>query len=413
MLKPNVHLPHHLHIHGAMRSCLGGCLERIKLLISSFLNILTIGGFLMAGVRSFAHHTLKEIYEGSTTVRETLRFEEKNLIKVSEGVASRARRLIYLTGCGTSYHAGVAGGYALAKLLENPVMPMQASEFVYSTASSIGRDDLVIAFSQSGETTDTLKVVRFSRGRGAEVLGVTNTPGSTLAREADYVVYTHAGPEISVVATKTYLAQLASIYGLGINIAERLRGSPILEEGVRLFSQLLKTSDILEACIEGWDAAVKGVAECYLDVEDAFTMGFGPGYAVALEGALKLKEGALIHAEAYSIAEFRHGPISLLTDKTLVLMVMPSLKERDKHSFSIKLAKEVKEKNSPLIIVTCKEDSEAMDVADHSILTVDVNEILSPIVNIVPCQLLAYHLAVGKGLNPDKPRYLVKVVKTA
>ena len=367
----------------------------------------------MAGVKSFAHHTLREIYEGSATVKETLRLEEKNLIKVSEDVASKTRRLIYLTGCGTSYHAGVAGGYALAKLIKTPIMPIQASEFVDFTASSIGKDDLVIAFSQSGETTDTLKIARFSRGCGAEVLGVTNTPGSSLARESDYVVYTHAGPEISVVATKTYLAQLASIYGLAINLAERLRGSPVLEGEVRLFSQLLKTSDILEACIEEWDAAAKEVAGYYRGVEDAFTIGFGPGYAVALEAALKLKEGALVHAEAYSVAEFRHGPISLLTEGTLVLMAMPSLKEGDKHSFSLRLAREVKEKKSPLIVITCKEDSEAIKVADHSILTADVNEILSPIVKIVPCQLLAYHLAVVKGLNPDKPRYLVKVVKTA
>ncbi len=359
----------------------------------------------------FDHFMLKEIHEQPRAIRDTLRGridEEQHRAILKELDLDEKRvcglRKIFITACGTAYHAGMIGKYVIEKMARIPVEIDIASEFRYREPL-VGPDDLVIVVSQSGETADTRAAMREARRLGAQVVAITNVVGSSIAREADNVIYTWAGPEIAVASTKAYITQLVVFYVLASWLAD-IRGNIDKTELQEILTSLQTIDQRVEELLA--DAGhIKELAECYQDKGCIFFIGRGLDYAVAMEGSLKLKEISYIHAEAYAAGELKHGTLALITDGVPVIALATQPNLYDKAQSNIE---EVKARGAEVISITPPGDSAADISANHLIKLPAAHPLLAPILAVVPLQLFAYYVAVLRGCSVDKPRNLAKSV---
>ncbi|CAI1493376.1 Glutamine--fructose-6-phosphate aminotransferase [isomerizing] [Thermococcus nautili] len=355
----------------------------------------------MAEKAGFEHFMLKEIFEQPRVLRDAIHGNAKVIGDVAREIADYEK--IFIVAMGTSYHAGLVGKYLLQRLAKKVPIVEDASEFRYEFEDLIDENSLVIAITQSGETADTLAAMKLAKRKGAKVLAIVNVVGSMATRIADLTLYTHAGPEIGVAATKTYTTQLAVLTMLAIELARTLGTASEeylkeLEEGLRKVPDLI--GDILNL-----NEPLRELAEGLKDRENFFYIGRGIGVPTALEGALKLKEISYIHAEGLSAGELKHGPLALIEDGVPVVAIAPNGKTFDKMLGNIE---EAKARGAHIIALGSSE--RLREVSDAFIEMPDLDEILTPIPYIVPLQLLAYHLAVLRSNDPDKPRNLAKSV---
>jgi len=358
----------------------------------------------------YEHFMQKEIHEQARAVRDTLRgrLTEDGQVNLNElGLSPeqvRALRKIVMVACGTAYHAGLVGKYVFEKLLRIPVEVDVASEFRYRDPL-LSPDTLVVVISQSGETADTLAALRLARGRGCPVVAVTNVVGSSVSREADHVVYTWAGPEIAVASTKAYTTQLIVLYLLALRFASWTGTVEAAE-----IRQICAALQELPAQIDGLlhkEELLKDFANRLSRWEDAFFIGRGLDYAVALEGSLKLKEISYIHAEAYAAGELKHGTLALITENipVIALATQPHLYEKMWSN-----VQEVKARDAQ-ILALMMEGEETKTQGVDAVFTVPATiPILAPVLTVIPLQLIAYHTAVVRGCDVDKPRNLAKSV---
>jgi glucosamine--fructose-6-phosphate aminotransferase (isomerizing) len=358
----------------------------------------------------FTHFMLKEIFEQPEAVRNAMRGRldlRENRVQLG-GLAEVARdlvktRKIILTACGTAWHAGLVGEYMFEDLSRIPTEVEYASEFRYRNPI-IEEGTVVIAISQSGETADTLAAVREAREKGATVLGIVNAVGSTIARETDAGVYLHAGPEIGVASTKAFTSQMVVEMLMALMLGRRRFMSQAMLE--HYLSALAETPDKIQRVLEQSDQVREIVAE-YVGFDNWLFLGRGYHYPVALEGALKLKEISYIHAEGLPAAEMKHGPIALIHEGMPVVFIAPRCGTYDKIIGNIE---EVRARKGKVITVGTEGDEEIKRYSDHVIYVPDCPAPLQPILTVVPLQLIAYHAAVARGCNVDKPRNLAKSV---
>jgi glucosamine--fructose-6-phosphate aminotransferase (isomerizing) len=359
---------------------------------------------------SFAHFMLKEIYEQPEALENALRgrLSDDDSTAHFGGLNLDSQQLrgadrLILTACGTSYHAALVGEYLLEEFARIPVEVEYASEFRYRNPP-IDSKTIVLALTQSGETADTLAAVRESKRKGHPTLALCNTVGSSIAREADGGVYLHAGPEIGVASTKAFTNQVAVLAMLALYFG-RLRHLSSLQ-GARMIKELRAIPDAVRRTLECHDT-VRRIAERYAHVTNCLYLGRQYQFPVALEGALKLKEISYIHAEGYPAAEMKHGPIALVDPETPSVFLLPRGAIFDKVMNNLE---EVKARRGPIIAIACEGDEEVAARADEIIYVPDVPDYLQPLVTVVPLQLLAYHIALLRGCDVDKPRNLAKSV---
>lgn len=357
----------------------------------------------------YEHFMLKEIYEQPKAVRDTLSPRLKNNDVVIEELGMtdeeiRAIRKISIVACGSAYHAGVTGKYVLEGLARIPVEVDLASEYRYR--NPIYEDGtLVIIISQSGETADSLAALREARANGVKVLGIVNVVGSSIAREADNVIYTWAGPEISVATTKAYSAQLVALYLIAVKFA-KVRGKISQEEFLSLQADLVQLPEQIETLL-GMKEKIQRFANRYLAADHMFFIGRGIDYAISLEGSLKLKEISYIHSEAYAAGELKHGTISLIEDGTLVVAVAT---QENLYPKTISNIVEVKTRGAFVLAVTNFGHKEIEKNADYVIYIPKTNNYFANSLAIIPLQLFGYYVSLGRGLDVDKPRNLAKSV---
>ena len=357
----------------------------------------------------FEHFMLKEIHEQSDVVHATIgAYLQDNLPTLGElGPSDEALskvRQVHLVGCGTAMHAGMVGMQAIQQLARVPVQVSIASEFRYCDPI-LSSDDLVIVVSQSGETLDTLAALKLAKEKGAATMAVVNVLGSSIARAADYVMYTYAGPEIAVASTKAYSVQLAALYLFALRFA-MVKGKLNNEEAARLTQELEKVPALQHQLLDHCEQ-VKYLASQFQNSNDLFFMGRGLDYALSLEGSLKLKEISYVHSEAYAAGELKHGTISLVVEGTPVvaLATQDALFEK-----TLSNVKEVRSRGARVLFL-CKEGTELPAEAAEYVLRLPVVESLfMPLVSIVPLQLFAYYMSVLRGCDVDKPRNLAKSV---
>ncbi|MCD6373175.1 MAG: glutamine--fructose-6-phosphate transaminase (isomerizing) [Thermococcus sp.] len=355
----------------------------------------------MAEKSGYPHFMLKEIHEQPRAIRDAIH-GNIDAVKKAAGEIARYEK-IFVVAMGTSYHAGLVGKYIFQRLAKRIPIVEEASEFRYEFEDLIDEDTLVIAITQSGETADTLAAMKLAKKKGAKVLAIVNVVGSMATRIADLTLYTHAGPEIGVAATKTYTTQLTVLTMLAIELA-RVLGTTSEERLKELEEGLREVPELVEEVLRH-DAALRELAENLVNKRDFFYIGRGISVPTAMEGALKLKEISYIHAEGLSAGELKHGPLALLEEGVPVVAVAPSGKTLDK------LIGNIEEAKARGALTIALGSSEALKrVADTLIEMPPVDELLSPMPYIVPLQLLAYHLAVLRGNDPDKPRNLAKSV---
>ena len=358
----------------------------------------------------YEHFMLKEIFEQPDALANTIRgrLDPAGGTAFLSGLSLSPRELaavrrVVIVGCGTSLHAGMVGKYLFEKLADIPTAPEQAAEFRYSNPI-VGPNDWVMALSQSGETADTLAAVRESIRKGALVSGLCNVVGSTIAREAGRGVYLHAGPEISVASTKAFTAQVTALLMTALKLGRTRRLS--FEDGDRLVKEISRLPELVKKVLEGNEAIAK-VAEKYAKADDMFFIGRGMLHPVALEGALKIKEVAYVHAEGYQAAELKHGPIALLSEKTPVVALLADIPGKEKTLGNVQ---ECRARLAPVIgVVTEGDEAAAAAVTDALTIPKTCAE-LSPIVTVVALQLFAYHVARLRGCEIDQPRNLAKSV---
>src|ERR671911_448757 len=352
----------------------------------------------------------KEIDEHPAAIRDTLvgRLDERGLLSLDElhidEDVLRDVDKVFVVACGTAYHSGLVAKYAIEHWTRLPVEIDIASEFRYRDPV-LGPDTLVIAISQSGETADTLGAVRYARRQRARVLTVCNTVGASIPRESDAVLYTRAGPEVCVAATKTFATQLAAMYLVSLYLAQ-VRGTMFTDEVAAVVRELEQIPAKVELCLERTDQ-VRKVAGEYKDAHDWLFLGRHVGYPMALEGALKLKEISYLHAEGYPAAELKHGPIALIEDGTPVVVVHPSSHVYAKMLTNIQ---EVAARGAAIIAIAEDGDREVAAHATHVLRVPPTAQLLAPLVCLIPLQLLSYHVAVARGCPIDKPRNLAKSV---
>ncbi len=359
----------------------------------------------------FDHFMLKEINEQPQTILDSMRGRillEKGTAKLGGlrdvlPVLNNAKRII-ITACGTSWHAALVGEYMLEHYARIPVEVEYASEFRYRDPI-IHEDDVVIAISQSGETADTLAALREARKRGATVLGICNVVGSTIARETHAGVFVHAGPEIGVASTKAFTAQLVALSLITLMLG-RNRGFISLEEGQNFARELQAIPDKVREILEDV-SPIRMLAEKYYTTNNALYLGRGYNFPTALEGALKLKEISYIHAEGYPAAEMKHGPIALIDQNMPVVILAPQDRIHEKVISNIQ---EVKARQGQVIAIINHEDEAISELADHVICIPKTVDFLSPLLTVIPLQLLAYYIAVLRGCHVDQPRNLAKSV---
>lgn len=349
----------------------------------------------------FPHFMLKEIFEQPEVIHATLL---GRITELESGIITEnGKGPLRLLACGTSFHAALAGKYILEEMARVPASAELASEYRYARPSE--EKPLVVLVSQSGETADTIGAAREALRRGCRTLAITNYMGSTLSREAHEVLYTRAGLEIGVAATKTFLGQLVALYLLAVQLGIS-NGSMTMDEGRKWTDQLRALPRAVQAVLDS-SSAIEKVAKDYCNARSVFFLGRNVNYPVALEGALKMKEISYIHAEGYAAGELKHGPLALLTDETPVVVLAP----RD-HTYQKIIGNigEVSARGSPVVAVAFEGDEETSQFADHVLRVPWVSPLLSPVVNTVALQLLAYHVARERGCSIDKPRNLAKSV---
>ena len=359
----------------------------------------------------YEHFMLKEIYEQPRSIWDSMRGRidsKKGFLRLG-GVAeyetkfTQAKRIVII-GCGTSWHAGLVAEYLIENLARIPVEVEYASEFRYRNPV-IYEDDIVISISQSGETADTLAAIELAKSKGATIFGVCNVVGSSIPRATHAGAYTHAGPEIGVASTKAFTAQVTVLTLLALQIA-RYRGT-ITDSR---YHQLMAELEAIPAKVEkvlGTNDIIKTLAVKFKDVRNVLYLGRGYGFPVALEGALKLKEISYIHAEGYPAAEMKHGPIALIDENMPVVVIANKNETYEKVVSNIQ---EVKARKGKIIAIVTEGDTIVKKMADYVIEIPDADDLLMPLIAVVPLQLLSYHIAVMRGCNVDQPRNLAKSV---
>jgi glucosamine--fructose-6-phosphate aminotransferase (isomerizing) len=358
----------------------------------------------------FEHFMLKEIFEQPQTIRDACR----GRLIVEEGIARLGGLLpvldklrevdrIIITGCGTSWHAGLVGEYLIENLCEIPVEVEYASEFRYRNPI-LRKNDIVIAISQSGETADTLAAVQEAKQKNATVLGIVNVVGSSIARQTDAGVYIHAGPEIGVASTKAFTSQLVVLTLISLLLGRMRNLSKI--EGIQIARGIKELPEKVEKILEKADQ-IKEIAREFKYSRNFLYLGRGYNFPVALEGALKLKEISYIHAEGYPSAEMKHGPIALIDENMPVVFIAPKDEIYDKVISNIE---EVRSRKGRVIAIATENDETITRYAERVIYIPDTLPMLTPILTVIPLQLLAYYIAVELGCNVDQPRNLAKSV---
>ena len=367
---------------------------------------------------AFPHHMLKEIFEQPQSLRDTiaprLSFDE-GLIRLDDVriTADELRSLqrINIVASGTSRHAGMVGQFMIQDLANVPVDVDYASEFEYRNPL-ICRNELTIVITQSGETADTTAAQREAKAKGSRTIAISNVMDSTIAREADGVLYTHAGPEISIASTKAFTAQMAVLFLFAVYLGQ-VRGK-LPKEHVRMYiRELLDLSAKTEAALE-CASDCKSLADQYHKVQDFLFLGRAIHYPIAMDGALKLKEVSYIHAEGYPTGETKHGPNAMI-DENLPVVIIATRDPNDpgsvlRYEKNVANIKGFRQQSAKVIAIASDGDGELLKLADHTIFIPQASELLSPILEIVPLQLFAYYMAVRKGLDVDRPRNLVKSV---
>ncbi len=359
----------------------------------------------------YDHYMLKEIYEQPNSIKDSMRgrlIGSKNSIvlggiKEYEKKLINAKRIIII-GCGTSWHAGLVGEYLFEDLARIPTEVEYASEFRYRNPV-INEEDIVIAISQSGETADTLAAIELAKAKGATIFGICNVVGSSIPRITHAGSYTHAGPEIGVASTKAFTAQVTVLTMMALSIA-RKRGTIPESKYQAIAIELSKIPEKVQIVLKSNDH-IKQMAEEYMHVSNFLYLGRGFNFPVALEGALKLKEISYIHAEGYPAAEMKHGPIALIDENMPVVVVATNMSAHDKIISNIQ---EIKARKGRIIAIISESDTVIEAMAEHVIRIPDTEEALTPLLSVIPLQLLAYHIAVRLGRNVDQPRNLAKSV---
>ena len=357
----------------------------------------------------YPHFMLKEINEQPTAITATVspRVEEGmpdlRIPQLTDEVL-RSIGTVHLVGCGTAMHAGMVGKAAIETLARVPAEVDIASEFRYRDPI-LNPNDLVIIISQSGETSDTLAALKLAKSRGVPVLAIVNVVGSSIARAADYVLYTYAGPEIAVASTKAYMVQLCVLYLFALRLAYA-RGRLSAAETRRYTAQLLRAPEIIKARLADCEQ-IKYLASRYMNTQSCFFIGRGFDYSLSLEGSLKLKEISYVHSDAYAAGELKHGTISLITDGVPVIALATQKQVYEK---TISNAKETRSRGARVLLFTTKDAVVPEGVADAVIRLDEYEDLLMPLQLIVPLQLFAYYMAVLRGCDVDKPRNLAKSV---
>ena len=359
----------------------------------------------------YDHYMLKEIYEQPNSIKDSMRgrlIGSKNSIvlggiKEYEKKLINAKRIIII-GCGTSWHAGLVGEYLFEDLARIPTEVEYASEFRYRNPV-ISEEDIVIAISQSGETADTLAAIELAKAKGATIFGICNVVGSSIPRTTHAGSYTHAGPEIGVASTKAFTAQVTVLTMMALSIA-RKRGTIPESKYQAIAIELSKIPEKVQVVLKS-NEHIKQMAEEYMHVSNFLYLGRGYNFPVALEGALKLKEISYIHAEGYPAAEMKHGPIALIDENMPVVVVATNMSAHDKIISNIQ---EIKARKGRIIAIISESDTVIEAMAEHVIRIPDTEDALTPLLSVIPLQLLAYHIAVRLGRNVDQPRNLAKSV---
>lgn len=359
----------------------------------------------------YPHFMLKEIHEQPQTILDTMRgrysYETGEADLPDIGLTPKefaAVDRIWIVACGTSWHAGQVGKYLLEEMARTPVQVDIGSEFRYRDPL-VGKHDLFITISQSGETADTLAAAREAKQKGARVVSIVNVVGSTLARESDGVLYTHCGPEIGVASTKAFTAQLTALYLLALHLA-RVRNVMKLADGKAWLDRLVRLPVLVESVLRR-EAEIVAIAKRYYKKRNFLFLGRGINYPIALEGSLKLKEISYIHAEGYAAGEMKHGPIALIDKDMPVVVLAP----RDRlYEKTVSNLMEVKARHAPVIALVAEGERELGKTADAVFTIPETHPLISPILFTIPLQLLAYHIAVLRGADVDQPRNLAKSV---
>lgn len=360
----------------------------------------------------YEHYMLKEMYEQPRAVKDTINPADPRIIDGEINIKEldmtdeqiKAIKKLYIIGCGSAYHTGMTGKYVLEGMARIPVEVDLASEFRYRD-SILEPDTLVIIISQSGETADSLAALREAKEHGAKVLGIVNVVGSSIAREADCVMYTWAGPEIAVATTKAYSTQLIALYLLAMKFAAA-RGTITQNQLKEYITDLNKLPEQIESILNNKED-IQRFANRYIAAKDVFFIGRGIDYAISLEGSLKLKEISYIHSEAYAAGELKHGTISLIEEGTLVAAVLTQEKLYKKMISNIV---EVQTRGAFVLAVTNEGNTEVEKTAEYVIYIPETNHYFTNSLAIIPLQLFAYYVSVGKGCDVDKPRNLAKSV---
>ena len=359
----------------------------------------------------YPHFMIKEINEQPKTLSDSMRgrvSHEENEIKLSGFIDNKEKFMnasrIIITACGTSWHAGLIGKYAIEEFARIPVEVEYSSEFRYRKPV-IHKDDIVIAISQSGETADTLAAVELAKSQGAFIFGICNVVGSSIPRNTDSGCYTHAGPEIGVASTKAFTAQVTVLTMLALLIGKE-KGTLDKDQYKSIVSELGLIPDKIRHLLKQ-DAVIAEFAKTFTYAQNFIYLGRGYNFPVALEGALKLKEISYIHAEGYPAAEMKHGPIALISQEMPVVVIAPSAGMYEKVVSNIQ---EIKARKGKIISIVTEGDVVVQNLSDYTICIPDTVECLVPLLAAIPLQLLAYHIAVVKGCDVDQPRYLAKSV---
>ena len=357
----------------------------------------------------YPHFMLKEIDEQPTAITATVSPRVENGLpdlRIPELSDEKLRGIgtIHLVACGTAMHAGMVGKAAIETLARVPAEVDIASEFRYRDPI-LNKNDLVIIISQSGETSDTLAALKLAKSRGVPVLAIVNVVGSSIARAADYVLYTYAGPEIAVASTKAYMVQMCVLYLFALRLAYA-RGAQTEAETRRLTAELLRASEVIKPRLADCEQ-IKYLASRFVNTQSCFFIGRGFDYSLSLEGSLKLKEISYVHSDAYAAGELKHGTISLITDGVPVIALATQKKVYEK---TISNAKETKSRGAKVLLFTTKDAVVPDGVADYVVRLDDYDDLLMPLQLIVPLQLFAYYMAVLRGCDVDKPRNLAKSV---
>ncbi len=351
------------------------------------------------------HHMVREIHEEPQAVETTLTEGSKEIEGVIEEIRSKKYEMIYITGSGTSYHAGLAAQYALFTLTKLVTSLIPASEFPAWIPSAIKRKALLVAISQSGESVDVLTAVKAALERDMDALAVTNTPGSSLTKLSRYTLLTRAGEELAVTATKSHIAQLAMLFLFSLELT---RTEEYASQGIgHLRERLFEAPRLISETITMNEDLTRGLANTHRDKSFFFLLGSGSNYSTALEGALKLKEACNIFAEGFASREFLHGPVQLLDEKTPVLLMLST----DEIETLLELMETIRKFGAPLISISEKSDRVEEVSTGFASIPGGFPKVFCPILYVVPLQLFAYYSSIARDLNPDKPEKLRKVVK--